>query len=118
LEVLDRPDRRVGAHDVLDGVIAGDAVLVEIGDDADVRHPGVLDGEAEGREGEGGDVDLAGGQRGDLRRAAAKADRLEGVGFAVMPEDALVLEEDRRELRRHDGPAGAYLERFGTGGER
>ena len=34
---------------------------------------GVLDGEAEGREGEGGDVELAGGERGDLRRAAAEA---------------------------------------------
>ena len=88
----------------------------KIADDADVLHMGILDGEAEGREGERRDVDLVRRQRGDLRRAAFEMHRLVAVALAEMLRDLLLLEEDRGELRRHHRPAGADGERLGAGG--
>ena len=112
LEIVDRANIAIGAHDIFARIVSVGAVLIEIADETEILHMRVLDGEAEGGKGERRDVELARGKRGDLRCAAAEAHGLDGIGFAVMPQDVLLGENDRGELGRDDGPADADIDRL------
>ncbi len=83
LEVLDLADRAVGADDIGDAAIAGNAVLEHVGDDAHVEMS-VPDGEHERLGSERGDLQLVDGERLDLRRAAAVMDAFGNIGLAEM----------------------------------
>ena len=76
-------------------VIAFDAVAELVGDDAQVVHAGVLDGDGEGGIGEVGDLELAVGERRHHGRRARETHRLERVGLAEVLREILLLEHDR-----------------------
>ena len=82
LEILRLLDRPVGEHEIFLGVVAGHAVAELVGDHADIVEAGVLNGDAERGIGEVGDLELAVGHRGDHRRRALVAHRLEHIRLA------------------------------------
>jgi hypothetical protein len=117
LEVLDLLDRTVLEHHIFLGIVAFDAVLEFVANDAQVVQPGVADGDAERRIGEVGDVDFISGERGNHRRRADEVHRLHHVGLAEMLGEVLLLQPDRRPIaRRH--PAFADFQRVGVGRSR
>jgi hypothetical protein len=93
LEVGDGRDAGVLFHHVVGGEVVLAAVLDLVGDDAQVGEPGVLHGKRKARETERGDLQLADRHGGDLRRRGAEIDRLEHVGLALVPGEALLGEQ-------------------------
>jgi len=112
LQILDLLDRAILQHHELIAVVAMRAVLHAVEDDAQILHVGVLDGDADRRIGQIGEIEIARPERLQLLRRAGEMDRLQDVALAVMDGDALLGEHDRLERGRHHHPADAELERF------
>jgi len=113
LQVLDGPDRALLQNEVLAGVMALDAVLETVRDDAEIVHVPVQHRSAKRREGERGDVEIAGRERRDFRRGRAEMNGLDHIGIAVMAQDGFVREQDRRHGRGCHDPARAHRQRLG-----
>ena len=115
LEVGDGLDAAVGAHHELVAVIALRAIDEFIGENAQVVHARVLDGEAHGGEAEQAHVDFIHRQRGDHGRRALEAHGLQHIGLAEILGDASFGEKGGRDIRRRDDPGDADLQRLGAG---
>ena len=109
LQILDGADGAVLQHHVLVGVVARRAVLERVGDDAQIGHAGILDRDGERRIGQQRDVDVVRGECRNHLRRAAEMDRVHRVGLALMPRDAGLGEEDRRQVVGDDHPGDADL---------
>ncbi len=112
LEVFDLVDAAVLADIEAGAVVAGDAVLEFVGDDANVVEPGILDCERERRIGEVGDFELVIGDRRDHLRRALIAHRFDRVGLAHVPGEVLLLQHDRGPVRHRRHPRHADLDRL------
>src|SRR5262249_6167579 len=85
LHALDLVDAGILAHEVRRGVVAGGAILNFIGNDAQIGQAGILYCKREAGVAEGGEVELALADGGDLQGGRAKVDWLENVRLAVVP---------------------------------
>jgi hypothetical protein len=112
LEIGDGRDAGILFHHVVGGEVVLAAVLDLVGDDAQVGESGVLHGKRKARETERGDLQLADRHGGDLRRRGAEIDRLEHVGFPLVPGETLLGEQDRNERGGRDHPSGTDFHGF------
>ena len=113
LEILDRMDRAVLAHKIAVRVVARDAVLKAVANDAQILHPGIDDPEREGRIGQCRGVELAGRERLHRGRGALEMGQLRDVGLAGMGRELGSGEHQCREIRPRHHPADAQLVRLG-----
>ena len=113
LQIGDRFDRAVVENQIAVLEIARNIALEIVGDGAQIVHLAVFDRQGERRIGEQRDIELARGDRGDHRRAAVEAKRLQRVALAEMLGDAVLGKQDRRQVCRRGDPSDADLDRVG-----
>src|SRR5271155_285848 len=109
LQILDSVDRAVLSDDEGIGVISGYPILEHVGNDAQIRHPGVLDRESKGRVGECCAIELAGSERGHLGRGAGEVSELGNVSLARMRRETGLSEHHAHQVRRRHHPAEAEM---------
>jgi len=109
LQVVDGSDRAIPADDERVGVVAGHSVLELVGDDSQIRHPGILDPECEGRVGQCRAIELASRERGHLSRGAGEMSELGNVGLTGMGREIRLDEHQGYKVRRRHHPTYAEM---------
>jgi hypothetical protein len=94
VQILNRLDRTIGKNKKFAAVIAVDTVLKLIGDDAEIVHVGILNGERKRRIGQVANFNFVRRERGDHGRCPVEAHVLKDVGLSEMLSEVLLLEQE------------------------
>jgi hypothetical protein len=87
-----------------------------VGDDAQIAHAGIVDGDRQRREPEIGDLQFIRGKRDRQRGCIVVMHGLECVGLAEVAREPRRLEQHGRPVRHRDDEGEPDLDRFGARG--
>jgi hypothetical protein len=113
LHIGDAVDRSILQDEELVRIAAGRTVLEHVGDNAQIGHACVEHRRRQRREAEADEIDLVGGERGDLRRRALEVRHIEDIGLALVAQDILGPDRHQRHVRAARHPANPQMHRIG-----